>query len=237
MTREEFLHEVAKVFFQETGIVISKRDIRDDGYFGLFYYMPENSLESNSPLVLHHRMGIEVIIFPYQDMDKIYDDVENYIKNANWNVGYYWGGGSMLKGIHWEPKPLKEIYDYFKEIRMQEKYSYVRDDRFDLCNGISDLLYEKYGLIAIDYFSIDRKNNICRVYPHPLEEMGVEVYIPTYILTNLMYHPGTVNIEKLLNNMQFEFATNKKDPHPLLDANPREFWKHKAPNKIKRWNI
>ena len=243
MQREEYLKRVSDCFYEKTGIRILERDIHDDGLFGLLYYIPPNSLEDNSPLVIHHRMGIEFIMFPYQDVYKIYENPEDYIINANWNAGYYWGynykkdENSLLEGIHWEPVPLNKVYEYFEIIRNQERGAFVKDDRFDLCDRISNILYKRYGLIAKDFFCTDKSEKNCIIYPNPRENMRVDVNIPTHILIKMLYHPKTVDIDKVLKNMSFEFGIEFKDIKPKIDRNPIKYWEKFAPNKVKNWII
>lgn len=208
MQREEFLKRVSDCFYEKTGIRVLERDIHDDGFFGLLYYIPANSLEDNSPLLIYHRMGIEFIMFPYQDLYKIYENPEEYIINANWNAGYYWGynykkeENTFLEGIHWEPVPLNKIYEYIEIIRYQERGTFVEDDRFVLCKKISDILYKKHGLIAKDFYCTDKTEKNCLVYPNPRENRRVDVYLPTNILIGMMYHPGKSNINQILKNME-----------------------------------
>lgn len=88
-----------------TGHLIASGNIYSDEN-GWYYYLYEKSLEKNHPIVFNHYRGPLFVVIPYKEYamletgDK--DPVE-YIDNAFWNFGYYWGGGSMVGGSYWQP--------------------------------------------------------------------------------------------------------------------------------------
>ena len=53
----------------------------------------------------------------------------------------------------------------------------------------------------------------------------------------MLYHPKTVDIDKVLKNMSFEFGIEFKDIKPKIDRNPIKYWEKFAPNKVKNWII
>jgi hypothetical protein len=74
---------------------------------GRFYYiqMPK----TGSPMLLHHYRGPFFVDMNPVDYDRI-DSGEvsphEYIYKANWLVGYYWGGGSMIGGGYYQPMDI-----------------------------------------------------------------------------------------------------------------------------------
>ena len=59
-----------------------------------------------APMLLHHYRGpyfVDLHPEDYEDLVAGKVDAEDYIQSANWQVGYYWGGGSMLSGGYYQP--------------------------------------------------------------------------------------------------------------------------------------
>ena len=83
-----------------------------------FYIQPP---KQNSPMLLHHYRGVFFIdIHPddYEDILLGKVSAHEYIYSANWQVGYFWGGGSMIGGGFYQPFDIiahrEEIRRYFK---------------------------------------------------------------------------------------------------------------------------
>ena len=86
---------------------------------GRYFYI--QAPQPGAPMLLHHYRG------PYF-VDMHPDDYENlvsgkvspheYIMSANWQVGYYWGGGNMVGGGYYQPmdiiKKKNEVRRYLK---------------------------------------------------------------------------------------------------------------------------
>lgn len=73
---------------------------------GVFYYIPSNSLLWNHPLIMAHYRGYLFVVLPDHDSVELMTgaiSVEKYIDTAIWNYGFFWGGGTMLGGAHWQP--------------------------------------------------------------------------------------------------------------------------------------
>ena len=63
------------------------------------------------PLLLRHYRGPLFVDMSKNDMDHIVEgsvSSDDYIRSANWLVGYYWGGGSMIGGGYYQPISITE---------------------------------------------------------------------------------------------------------------------------------
>ena len=74
-----------------------------------------------SPLLLHHYRGPFFVDIHPDDLEKIMNGVvpaHDYILQANWLIGYSWGGGSMIGGGYYQPFDIvnrqDEVIRYFK---------------------------------------------------------------------------------------------------------------------------
>ena len=89
---------------------------------GRFYYI--QSPKEGSPMLLEHYRGPFFVDIHPNDLKKIesgeISPVE-YIETANWQIGYYWGGGSMVSGGYYQPCDIiahkDEVRRYFKILR------------------------------------------------------------------------------------------------------------------------
>lgn len=86
------------------------------------YYYIQQPLEMHPMLLSHYRGGYFVEMNP-QDMKKIKSgeiSPSDYIRQANWLVGYFWGGGSMVGGGYYQPMDIvgrqDEVRKYLKTL-------------------------------------------------------------------------------------------------------------------------
>jgi len=73
---------------------------------GWFYYIPEQSLQPKHPLILNHYRGPLFMVVPTEDwiaMENGDISAQEYVDTSYWNFGYFWGGGSLLGGVQWQP--------------------------------------------------------------------------------------------------------------------------------------
>lgn len=78
---------------------------------GWHSYIPAKSLQANHPLILNHYRGPLFMVIPFEDwkvLEKGTVSVQEYVESSIWSFGYYWGGGSILTGIYWQPLEEKE---------------------------------------------------------------------------------------------------------------------------------
>ena len=98
---------------------------------GWHYYIPSKGLQKRHPLILNHYRGYLFMVIPTDDWKELESGTVsaiNYIKYSHWNYGYYWGGGSMLFGVYWQPFEEKGIHDtlriatYLEMLRCRTNY-------------------------------------------------------------------------------------------------------------------
>lgn len=72
-----------------------------------YYYT--QAPKAGAPMLLHHYRGPFFVDMNPVDIENIASgkfSIPEYINSANWQVGYYWGGGSMLGGGYYQPLDL-----------------------------------------------------------------------------------------------------------------------------------
>ena len=110
-----------ELFAEEMSNLIGQRIKPDDIHSstGWFYYiqMPK----TGSPMLLHHYRGPFFVDMNPVDYQKIVSgeiSPHDYIYSANWLVGYYWGGWSMIGGGYYQPLDIigrnEEVRRYLK---------------------------------------------------------------------------------------------------------------------------
>ncbi len=95
---------LAAVISERIGHMIATDNVYTDET-GWFYYIPQNSLKPNYPLIMNHYRGPLFVVIPLQDMKAIEDEkftVVEYVNRAFWSYGYFWGGGPLLSGVYWQ---------------------------------------------------------------------------------------------------------------------------------------
>jgi len=71
---------------------------------GRYYYI--QPAVDGAPMLLRHYRGPLFIDMSKNDYNGIVSgtiNAEEYVKTANWLLGYYWGGGSMIGGGYYQP--------------------------------------------------------------------------------------------------------------------------------------
>ena len=99
--KEVFATEVSK----KIGYNIGVDHIHSDEN-GWYYYISQKSLLPKHPLLMMHYRGPLFAVIPYMEYKQLENgtvDVTQYIDEAKWNFGYYWGGGSLVGGSFWQP--------------------------------------------------------------------------------------------------------------------------------------
>ena len=108
---------------------------------GRYYYI--QAPKSGAPMLLHHYRGPFFIDIHPDDLEDIFSgkvSAHEYITSANWQVGYYWGGGSMVGGGYYQPIDIigrkDEVRRYFKILSCrgnQRSSGYMPTE--DACNN------------------------------------------------------------------------------------------------------
>ena len=86
------------------------------------YYYIQGALEMHPMLLNHYRGGYFVEMNP-KDLEKLKKgeiSPSDYIRQANWLVGYFWGGGSMVGGGYYQPMNIlddrEKVQKYLKTL-------------------------------------------------------------------------------------------------------------------------
>ncbi len=107
-----FQRELAEKLSVKTGCKITEEHIHSDNP-GYHYYIRD--LQSEHPLFLIHYRTVPMCILPDADFQRLsigQITPEDYIDQARWSYGRYWGGGSLLGGIYWQPlEDTRGIHD------------------------------------------------------------------------------------------------------------------------------
>jgi len=111
---EKFLITVSEIVDQKIGL-----DHIHPSSKSRFFYT--QAPKKGSPLLLNHYRGPFFIDIHPDDYEAIFYgkiDAIDYIKTANWQIGYFWGGGSMVGGGYYQPFDIvghqDEVRRYFK---------------------------------------------------------------------------------------------------------------------------
>lgn len=79
---------------------------------GREYYI--QATEKNKPMLLRHYRGPLFVDLHKDDLLGLQSgaiDANEFIHSANWQVGYYWGGGSMMEGGYYQPVDIMNHRD------------------------------------------------------------------------------------------------------------------------------
>ena len=96
------LKELSTIITEKTGLYVGSDHIHESNR--RFYYIPET--DPGRPLFLHHYRGPFFVEIPKADWHKLETGEISpleYVDNAHWYFGYYWGGGSMYTGGYFTP--------------------------------------------------------------------------------------------------------------------------------------
>ena len=109
-------------FANELGEIVDQPIGLDHIYIsveGRTYYIQPPKV--GAPMLLHHYRGPFFVDLHPDDYNRIVNgeiSAHEYILSANWLIGYYWGGGSMIGGGYYQPFDIvgrkEEVRRYFK---------------------------------------------------------------------------------------------------------------------------
>ena len=85
-----------------------------------YYYTP--APEKGQPLLLNHYRGpffVDIHPDDYEDIKNGVVSPQEYIRKAQWLVGYDWGGGSMITGGYWQHLDIfdEKVKDYLHTLQ------------------------------------------------------------------------------------------------------------------------
>ena len=117
-----FAEEVSRIIGQHIGL-----DHIHPSTEGRFYYI--QAPKSGAPMLLKHYRGPYFIDIHPDDFDEIASgkvSAHDYVTSANWMVGYYWGGGSMIGGGYYQPVDIlgrkEEVRRYLRILSCRTHY-------------------------------------------------------------------------------------------------------------------
>ncbi len=87
-----------------TGCAIGEKYIQTDKK-GWLKYIPAGSLYRGMPLILSHYVGALFVVLPHEDYHDLIRGkipVWEYVNEAVWSYGYFWGAGNLRSGIYWQ---------------------------------------------------------------------------------------------------------------------------------------
>lgn len=74
------------------------------------------------------------------------------------------------------------------------------DDRIDAFNAVAKMLSDRFGLKTVKCHNTSHEN-VVEVYPG-FDKNSVEVYLPTNLLVDMLYHPGKYDIDELVHSLK-----------------------------------
>lgn len=98
-----------------------------------------------APMLLHHYRGpffVDMHPADYKKLEAGEVSAHDYIISANWQIGYYWGGGSMVGGGYYQPFDIvnkqADVQRYFKILACRGgKLASLYDPSEESCNNCS----------------------------------------------------------------------------------------------------
>ena len=130
MVQTSEIEELANKLCSLIGEKISPENIRINSQ-GRFYYTQAPA--PNAPQLMYHYRGFFFVDMHSDDYNKLETGEVNsndYIYHANWLVGYYLGGGNMIKGAFYKPLNIiennEETKSYLTFISCKSKQNYFK---------------------------------------------------------------------------------------------------------------
>lgn len=102
-TNKDYIKEFLDEIYDITGMRVGPEHIHPS-IAGREYYI--QAPKTGAPMLLHHYRGPFFIDIHPDDFDKISSGEKSpheYITEAKWQVGYYWGNGNMVGGGYYQP--------------------------------------------------------------------------------------------------------------------------------------
>lgn len=214
-------------------------------------YIASCSLFPELPLIMCDEEGELHIILPscsYKSLQNQKYSVETLFENSYWHYGYYHGGCDMFKAIFWQPlegddavgmTDRERIKGFFTVLSSkdvtEEDISKLcpKDDRKVLAELMRERVYNIFGFVVSDFFMYESNEFSHKVIIKPASVRDtVEVYLPSDILTRLMYYPGVIDCQHFADHTEFWLGRpfgNEQVAVPKscakLDDFCRNFWR------------
>lgn len=202
-------NQYLKVFCEEvsriTGQTITEEHVHSAIPWSRYYYV--QAPEKGSPMLLHHYRGpffVDLHPEDYKAIEKGEISPQEYIHSANWQVGYFWGGGSMIGGGYYQPMDLisqqEEVRNYLTELACRGAYRSSgckpKDERCSSCQAKKNCFFWKGEAEPREY---DPRLELFQALRQRLEKE-----VPGYTLQGFICDAGEKETIVLQPNCRFE---------------------------------
>ncbi len=156
--QNNFVNEFVKELSEITGQCIRLEHIHPSTE-GRYYYI--QAPRENAPMLLHHYRGPFFLDIHPNDWANISSgkiSAHKYIESANWQIGFYLGGGSMLRGGYYHPYDIidhKDVRNYLKMLARHDYWDDLSepDPRVEFFEALSERFgQENPGYALKDFF-------------------------------------------------------------------------------------
>lgn len=221
-TTPQWVKTLCSLVSEHIGYTVKWENVHSDelGWKG---YIPSCSIFPELPLVICDKTTSEIhIILPacsYKSLQMNHYSVDTLFNNSFWHYGFYRGGCNMLKAIFWQPLEgddaigmtdktrIKSFFDVVsKTDATEEELSKVclEDDRKVLAEFMKARVYSVFGFAVSEIFMYESEELSNKVILKPASKNNtVDVYLPSDILTRLLYYPGIIDCQHYADNAEF----------------------------------
>lgn len=98
-----FMQELSSIVSERLGYHLGADHIHSDDP-GYYYYIQK--LQPGWPLLMMHYRGPLMLVLPHADFQRLEAGevtAAEYVNEARFSYGRYWGGGSLIGGGYWQP--------------------------------------------------------------------------------------------------------------------------------------
>lgn len=249
-TTPKWVKSLCSFVSEYTGHEIKWQNVHSDEY-GWKGYIPSCSIFPELPLVMCDEVREIHIILPacsYKSLQMERYSAETLFNNSYWHYGFYRGGCNMIKAIYWQPlegedaigmTDQKRIQSFFNVVSQtdvtEEELSKVcqKDDRKVLVELMKVRVYSVFGFAVSEFFMYESYELSRKVILKPASRNNtVNVYLPSDILSRLLYYPGVIDCQHYADNAELWLGRPFNDEQiqvpkhcEKLDDFCRNFWR------------
>lgn len=226
VTRRAWKESFASLISDMIGYPLKVEDIHSDEV-GWGHHIMQKSLLCNFPLLLIHYCGPLFAVIPYRDYERLENgviDPKDYIDKSRWCYGKYLGSGDILTGVFW--KPLEICTGINKKEKISEYLEYL-GSKHDVLKEITDKDYRQslfkemeinvraeLNLNITNLWCYDGKNAL--IIPSPSKKDDVALYLPTFVMNELLYFPGERDWKEYARYLNFELRDGKSEKRYIM---------------------
>lgn len=216
VTRSAWKESFASLISDMIGYPLKVEDIHSDE-IGWGHHIMQKSLLCNFPLLLIHYCGPLFAVIPYRDYERLENGIiypQEYIERSRWCYGKYLGVGDILGGVFW--KPLEICTGINKKDKISEYLEYLgskhevlkevtdKDYRQSLFKEMETKVRTDLNLNITNLWCYEGKNAL--IIPSPSKKDEVSLYLPTFVMNELLYFPGERDWKEYARNLSFELG-------------------------------